>query len=219
VGASTGADAEGRALYRAAKVGAWQVALGDVVQLPAPEESDSDSEDEAPAKKDAEGDVEMGEGAKGAPAAPPARKIKMPPVGLVQCLVQDKSGEKVVQVGLLCKPGRVEARQTRGRKGMVCSQPWSLDRRMPSDSRQPLCEPPTWHLPLTTLPLDPRCACCCLARRLCWATPVPTPSSSSPMTTPLCPWPACLVGVVGMLGLSSTLVRGHCLKFMPVAYG
>lgn len=102
VGASTGADAEGRALYRAAKVGAWQVALGDVVQLPAPE-ADSDDEEEAPAaapaaeKKDGEGDVAMGEG--GEPAAAAPKKAKMPPAGLVQCLVQDKSGDKLVQVG------------------------------------------------------------------------------------------------------------------------
>jgi hypothetical protein len=96
VGASTGTDSEGRVLYRAAKVGTWQVALGAVVQLPAPEESDSDSEAEEPAKAgaeaDAEGDAKMGE-------ATAPKKAKMPPVGLVQCLMQDKSGEKVAQVG------------------------------------------------------------------------------------------------------------------------
>jgi len=93
VGASTGSDADGRALYRAAKVGSWQVSVGDVVQLPTPDDSDDEGDAEEPTKADAEGDVQMGE----APAAP-VRKEKMPPVGLVQCLLQDKSGEKVAQV-------------------------------------------------------------------------------------------------------------------------
>lgn len=101
VGSSTGSDAEGRALYRAAKVGSWQVALGDVVQLPASEDEDSDSEADTP--KGGEGDVQIGEdGSTAAPAhgdkALAAPKKKMPPVGLVQCLLQDKSGEKSVEV-------------------------------------------------------------------------------------------------------------------------
>lgn len=101
VGASTGTDAAGRALFKAARVGGWTVSLGDVVQLPAPEEDDddSDAEAEAPAKRDGDGDVKMGDGEAAAPA--PAKREKLPPVGLVQCLLQDKSGEKVAQVRLL----------------------------------------------------------------------------------------------------------------------
>jgi hypothetical protein len=179
VGASTGTDAEGRALYRAAKLGSWQLALGDVVQLPAPEESDDEEEEApAPAKKDAEGDAEMAE----APAAP--KKEKLPPVGLVQCLLQDKSGEKVVQVRAARATcwGRLVARP--------CSRRASLCPRLP-----PLIPPHlTVAAPLPSLYLSPRCACCCRAPRRCWATPAPTPSCLSLTTTPRCRWRACPVG-------------------------